>query len=121
VQFNLFGESRQPFVEFGGEPARETLGFSQCQLAEFRSRARDGSARERRRFDRQPHASQFCGNSLGVFFTNICQQRVLLNGHAQIAIAEFVGKLGRAAQLWRRDSSAQHRSTDENQSGLFLR
>src|ERR1700757_2897302 len=41
VQFNLFENPRQPFVEFGGEPARETLGFRQCQLAEFRSRARD--------------------------------------------------------------------------------
>src|SRR5580765_7279174 len=53
VQLELLLKARQPLIEFLRKPARKALRLGKGQLAKFRTRARNGSARKSRSAHRQ--------------------------------------------------------------------
>ncbi len=66
VELQVLIEAGQAFFQFLDQPAREALGLRDCQLAEFRAAAGDGSAVERRSANLQSDGIEFFGQRLGV-------------------------------------------------------
>src|SRR5271166_3529217 len=57
MQFHVLIESRQTLFEFFHQPAREAFGLGDREFAEFRTAARDRSARERRTLNRKTNGT----------------------------------------------------------------
>src|ERR1700686_2048751 len=121
VQLQMLIEAGQTFFQFFHQPAGETLGFGDGQLAEFRSAARHRAAPEGGTADFQPDCIELFRQSVRVEGGYVHDEQVLHVRGTQFAASKALGEIRRRLHLLRRDSSAQRHCTHIRQAGLLLR
>src|SRR5580704_3550527 len=120
IDAELLLEAGDAVVEFAGEPARETFGFGESELAEFGASAGDRGACECGGANRQARSREFASNPDGVLVWDVYDHEILHDRVADVAVAVAVGQVGGESELCWGDASAQHVGADVGQAELLL-
>src|SRR5579862_34052 len=121
VQLEVLIEAGKTLFQFLNEPTSEALSLRDCELAEFRACAGDGSAIEGGSGHAQTDVIKFFGQRFRVERWNVHDQQVLHVGGSQFAPCEAIGEIGGGVHLIGGHASAQHRRANVGIARLLLR
>ena len=99
MQLDLLIEPRQPLFHLRDEPLAEALRLRNCQLAELRPGAGDGTAPEDRNIDMQPKRVQLDDQGRGLAVGDVDEDDVLHDRRPQVPIAILVRKVRKRGKL----------------------